>query len=812
MNPLVQAVGWTLLHFIWQGAVIALTAAIVLSLLEDRSARLRYAVSCASLVVMLLMPAVTMLAVSSAGAPPPSLAVGSERLMPNGSSPEPPFLPFEPSARGDGRVWRSVPDAEAALGAIVATWATGVMFLAVRLAGGWWRVRRLHQVALASTPSRWQDACGRLANRIGLRKAIRVVESTFIDTPAVVGWLKPVIVLPVAAITCLSPAQIEAILAHELAHIRRHDYLVNLAQTLVETLLFYHPAVWWLSARVRTEREYCCDDVAVAWSGDAVGYAAALADLESTRSSRRPLALAATGGSLLDRVGRLLQVPRDDSWRSSESMATIVLTLFFVVGAGSAQLIPTRLSETLAESGEAPASTVAQALQPATPAAPAPPESPAPPATAAATSRPAAGEGIQVRSDGDEFRMRWRSGLRSIEARGFGDMTFRSDLSDIAAMTPGSYLILRDWSGVLPRTIEIRAETGSISRKFYVGGFARPWHDGVQAELSNRLRSLVRRSGFGARSRTEQILAAKGVDGVLEEIGLLETDYARRQYFRELVRAQGTFDSKTLVALLTLAGRLIASDYYLTETLREVAPLIGGDQAAGEAYVEAVATLRSDYEHRRALVPLLQSSKTTSAVADLAMRSTSSMRSDYERAETMRSALRAGRIESGEAMLEALGEMRSDYEKRRALFAFLDDRPMSPETSNGFLKAAATIRSDFECSTVLRAFIRRQRVDPAAREAFFDALRTIQSSFERKQVLTTLVDGPALERDILLGALESVAGMSSDFERSETLLSLVKAQPIDAATRDALVDVVRKMGSDYEQGRVLVALVRSERR
>ena len=123
--------------------------------------------------------------------------------------------------------------------------------------------------------------------------------------PTVIGWLKPVVLLPASALAALTPQQLEAILAHELAHIRRHDYLVNLLQTLVETLLFYHPAVWWLSRRIRIERENCCDDLAVSLCGDPVAYAAALADLEALRSStarcsrwRRPAArcCSASGG------------------------------------------------------------------------------------------------------------------------------------------------------------------------------------------------------------------------------------------------------------------------------------------------------------------------------------------------------------------------------------------------------------------------------------------------------------------------------------------------------------------------------------
>src|SRR5204863_1628482 len=184
-------------------------------------------------------------------------------------------------------------------------WLFGVTLLLGRMAGGWWHVRRLHRMALATLSSPWQTACRRLAYRLGLPAAAHVVESGLVDVPTVVGWLRPAILLPVAALASLSPAQVEAILAHELAHIRRHDYAVNVLQTIVETLLFYHPAVWWLSNRIREEREHCCDDVAIAVCGDPVSYARALAELETFRSASASMAVAATGGSLIRRVRRI---------------------------------------------------------------------------------------------------------------------------------------------------------------------------------------------------------------------------------------------------------------------------------------------------------------------------------------------------------------------------------------------------------------------------------------------------------------------------------------------------------------------------
>jgi uncharacterized protein (TIGR03435 family) len=128
--------------------------------------------------------------------------------------------------------------------------------------------------------------------------------STVAEVPAVIGWLRPYILLPISALTGLGESELQAIIAHELAHVKRYDYLVNLLQNAIETLLFYHPAVWWLSGGIREERERCCDDLAVALCGDPILYAEALARLEEMRGIPEP-ALAATGGDLLARIRRL---------------------------------------------------------------------------------------------------------------------------------------------------------------------------------------------------------------------------------------------------------------------------------------------------------------------------------------------------------------------------------------------------------------------------------------------------------------------------------------------------------------------------
>jgi beta-lactamase regulating signal transducer with metallopeptidase domain len=144
-----------------------------------------------------------------------------------------------------------------------------------------------------------------------------------------------VVVLPVAALAALTPEQVAAILAHELAHVRRHDFAVNLLQSIVEIVLFYHPAVWWISRQVRIEREHCCDAIAVSLCGDPIAYCEALTELESRRASRQALALAATGGSLLDRIQRVLGEPPRRSWAGASSAALALTVLLAAAGSAS---------------------------------------------------------------------------------------------------------------------------------------------------------------------------------------------------------------------------------------------------------------------------------------------------------------------------------------------------------------------------------------------------------------------------------------------------------------------------------------------
>jgi len=302
----VPALGHALLHFLWQGALIGLLAALALHTLRRARPQARYAVACFALLACVLVPLVgvigqftaTSFASMHAGAP-----AGLPRMSASPQMPGALFGFVPPVAQFD-----------AVLPWIVALWAAGacIMFLRMGLGLAWIRsLRRTPQDAAQAT---WQTRLDILGMHFGLRRrvALRLVDT--LDSPVSAGWRHPVVLLPVALLTRMPTDLIEALLAHELAHIRRHDYLVNLMQSAVEALLFYHPVTWWLSHRIRLEREQIADRLAAEVACAPRTLALALSELAELHRARPVLHLAqaARGGQLMSRIEHLMRPARRD--------------------------------------------------------------------------------------------------------------------------------------------------------------------------------------------------------------------------------------------------------------------------------------------------------------------------------------------------------------------------------------------------------------------------------------------------------------------------------------------------------------------
>lgn len=377
IHPAVRSLGWALLHFLWQGAVLAALFLVADTLTRPSQARLRYAMGC---LTMLLMPAVFVatifqshpfLAPASSVQDARVVVVPGAEAAPLNSTPRPAHVSV--GLVLPGRHSPSFEPATALPGFVVCLWLGGIVALSICTAGGWIRVRRLRRRGVEPVAAAWIETLEGLLDRLQVSRPVRLCMSAIAEAPMVIGLVRPYILFPVSAITGLSESQLRAILAHELAHIRRHDYLVNLLQTAVETLLFYHPAVWWLSRQVRQEREHCCDDLAVEVCGDVMEYAGALAQLEELRGCTSEPALAATGGDLLARIRRLMGQSSEKSrdripgpWGVTLAVA---LVLGAAIGAGHTPAIHAQSSPPrVAQAAPAPVAQIQAAPVPAPPA------------------------------------------------------------------------------------------------------------------------------------------------------------------------------------------------------------------------------------------------------------------------------------------------------------------------------------------------------------------------------------------------------------------------------------------------------------
>ena len=293
-----EALGWTLVHFIWQGAALAALFAVADAVC--RRATTRYALAVITLGLMLAAPVVTFTELR--GQNDRSVGYGARRAFaravkpvegvsatPRPSAPETEI----PASQTGAMLW------------FVEAWFLGVGLLSLRTAGGLVLIERMRRREVKPVARELYEKYLALQRKMGLERVIRYCECVQLDAPSVLGWFRPVVLLPARALLGLSEEQMEMIIAHELAHIRRLDGLVNLFQIGVETLLFYHPAVWWVSQRIRAQREHCCDDEAVALCGDAVNYARALTLMEEWRTAPS-LLMAANRSPLSERVVRLL--------------------------------------------------------------------------------------------------------------------------------------------------------------------------------------------------------------------------------------------------------------------------------------------------------------------------------------------------------------------------------------------------------------------------------------------------------------------------------------------------------------------------
>ena len=351
-SHLVLALAAGLAHSVWQGFAIAAILAIMLFYFRRGGSPIRYVLGCLALTAMVGCFAGTVaLALARGGASTPALlsssglpghrTVSSSRALVA-------IIPAESAAiPADHRSVLHTLPALSGFSALlpnvcVAFWLGGMLVLSLRALGGWWRIVRIRRRGDPAVPEALRASLWELSRRLGLRSEVTTLLSEEVQVPVVLGWPRAVLLVPAGLVLSLPPRQLEAILAHELAHVRRWDFPVNLLQTLIETVLFYHPAVWWISEQVRVEREHCCDDLAMECVQDPLLYARALTALEELRSQPLIPALGAADGPLLRRVRRIVgQAPARVAvrWSPAHAATSMVLAVLLIARHGRAEAV-----------------------------------------------------------------------------------------------------------------------------------------------------------------------------------------------------------------------------------------------------------------------------------------------------------------------------------------------------------------------------------------------------------------------------------------------------------------------------------------
>lgn len=306
-SEFIRAFGWTLLHSLWQGLIFFLIAIALLMFLRKNNPRIRYLMLYGLLILLPLVFVITFLSVYRANTGHsvtlPEAGIPEMTLF-NGHQPVTQLPANDPTVPWFSHIVKWLDRSTQWLSLL---WFAGFIILLVRFSGSLIYIYRIRNFNLGEVPEEWKRTLRKLSVRIGLQKVVRLSESSLVRIPVTAGYLKPVILLPVGTISGVPPQMVEAILLHELAHILRRDYLLNIIQSVIEIVFFYHPVTWWLSGQVRQEREHICDDIALGVSKDRINYIKALTTMEEKNVQSVPLVPALTGTrkKLLNRITRL---------------------------------------------------------------------------------------------------------------------------------------------------------------------------------------------------------------------------------------------------------------------------------------------------------------------------------------------------------------------------------------------------------------------------------------------------------------------------------------------------------------------------
>ncbi|MBD3402986.1 hypothetical protein GF420_08820 [candidate division GN15 bacterium] len=744
---------------------------------------------------------------------------------------------------------------------ILALWLIGAVMALIRLGLAY---RSMRRVLAASVPAP-TDIDVRLehwSGVIGNSRPVRVRVTDSLVSPAATGFRTGTILLPKRLMNQLTAGELDTILLHELTHLSRRDDWCRLGEQFILSLWFFHPLLHWLVRRIDLQREIACDDAVVVHTRRPAAYARTLAKLVEMSNGQAPLAL--SPGAVLSkkhifaRFAMLLNSKRGRSRPMSRSRltATVVAVLaafILALQVPSVVAVPKAefsLDEVLARIDGSATTSVAQGEEPDyaeshansepvfyaaepepdpepgaprsrwVPSTPSVPSVPAVPSVPSPPSAPSAlragvvsdirdaisdiGHSISRSIDGSHVRISYHDDGHRVSVEYDGEIEFGDDDRSVVAITDDGYLEIEERRGRDRKRLLIEPTRDGLDYLYYEDGRAAEFDSEAQEWAGDLIEQVIRESGIGAEKRVERIREEDGVEGVLEEISRIESDYVKRIYVDALLESGPLSDSET-DDLIELGTRQIDSDYEKAELLIAIADHRGPDFAVTETFVDATASISSDYETRRVLSAVVLDREVPSEVVEGVLEIAAEMDSDYEKAELLIDMSPHIGTDTGHlrAYLTALRGLDSDFETRRVLNALGLRDDLEPELAEIVLEVAMDMDSDFEKAELLIDMAAMSGDDEKLMGMYLDATATISSDYEQRRVLSALSFGRHTNPRLISQVLDMLEVMDSDYDKAEYLTHVAAICWEDSSLRLDYIRACAAIGSDYDRKRAL---------
>ena len=813
-----------------KATILLLVAAGGTLLLRRSSAALRHLVWALACAGVLVLPVASALLPNWRVAAWPSLGMApafdvTQTAGPSLVDRQAPRHPATPAAQPEVRDSRpaamqtaNAPVSDAAVRFRVATdwtalvlpiWLSGVAAVLVLLMVGMARIAWLDRVTGPVRDEAWLVLVADLSRELRLTRSVRVLQAPGPAMPMTWGLRRPAILLPAAADAWPAERRRDVLL-HELAHVKRHDFLTQLIACVACAVYWFHPLVWLAAARLREERERACDDHVLRAGATPSVYATHLLEIARGLRAARATSLASVAmarpAQLATRLIDVLDGRRCRDTLSPRSALPAWLGAIAVV-VPLAALAP-RVAE--------PAAT--RSIIDTIPPLPGPrPKATARRPALVRADRPLVRDTLKgcsgsskhtsssTTQENDDMMIFTNLGGCSIRFAASGKFKFTADFTDIASVASGGYVTIEVDYGAHDRRLTIRPNG---ERVFKIDGEVRPYDAEAKAWLTETITFLLRRTGYQAEERARWILDTKGIQGLLDEFGQLQGDYTRRIYYQAAVES-GKLDVAGYERLVGLAAQTISSDYELSELLIAVSKAQPLTERMQAGFVAAAKSISSDYERHRVLSAALGRPGLTPAAQAGMLEAAAEFNSDYELATLLIELNEARSIDEKvrPAYFKAANSIESDYEHRRVLSAVVSREGTSPAILADVLNSAKDVSSDYELAELLIEIGSSYALDDVLRPAFFAAAGSLNSDYEHARTLNSVLRGQ-VSQPVALAVLESAKGISSDHEMSELLVAVTRHVRMDDSIRAAIRTNAESISSQYDRGRVYEALSR----